>query len=104
MGSTPARSGGAIVKTFVWHRHDRGNGVHWQLWTEFNAKMIGQCFYVHGSKRYRCAAGAPVKAGTVLTEYWGGTAALARKRLEQDWCKRSIGLFGDDDIQFLVFA
>lgn len=93
------------MKTFVWHRKDYGhNGVHWQLWTEFNAKMIGQCFYMPGSKRYRCAAGAPVKDGTVMTEYWAGTAAAARKALERDWDKRSIGLFGDDHIQFMEYV
>ncbi len=93
------------MKTFVWHRRDGGrNGISWQLWTKFNARMIGQCFYMHGSRRYRCSAAAPVKDGAVLTEYWAGTNAAARKALERDWSKRSIGLFGDDDIQFLEFA
>lgn len=92
------------MKTFVWHRRERGQGVQWQLWTEFNAKMIGQCFYMPGSRNYRCAASAPVKGGVVLTEYYAKTLPAARKALEQDWDKRSIGLFGDDDIQFLEFA
>jgi len=86
---------------FVWHRRPLGrNGVQWQLWSAYNARMLGQCFYMPGSKRYRCAASAPTKDGVVLTEYWAGTAAAARSALERDWHKRSIGLFGVDDIEF----
>lgn len=97
------------MKQFVWKRFDQGArfGIRWELYlmhTDRLGQLLGQCFYMPGSKRYRCAAGAPVKDGTVMTEYWAGTASAARKALERDWDKRSIGLFGDDHIQFLEFA
>ena len=90
--------------SFYWHRRDDGprHGVRWELWSKYNAKHLGSCFYLPGSKRYLCRASAPVKDGVVLTEYRAGTAAAARKALEQDWCKRSIGLFGEHDITFEV--
>ena len=88
---------------FQWRR-DNGNGAYkrygvtWELL--HNDKIIGRCVWLSGSKHYRLAASAPVKGGVILTEYYAGTAAAARARLERDWCKRSIGLFGEDDINF----
>lgn len=90
--------------TFVWHRRaDMPRGqVRWALWDKYSSRLLGQCFYVPGSKRYRCSASAPVKGGAVLVEYSGGTNKAARDALERDWSKRSIGLFGEDDIEFRV--
>lgn len=86
---------------FSWHRRDEGHGVRWVL-ADQHRNIIGHCFYMPGSKHFLCRASAPVKGGVVLTEYWGGTNAAARKALERDWDKRSIGLFGSDAIKFLV--
>lgn len=87
---------------FVWHRRADGprGQVRWTLWDKFGANLLGQCFYMPGSKRYRAGASAPVKDGVVLTEYYGGTMRSAMDALERDWSKRSIGLFGEDDIEF----
>jgi hypothetical protein len=89
---------------FNWHRRDYGHGIVWQLWTRYNATMIGSCIYLPGSKHYQARASAPVKGGAVLTDYRGGTMRAAMGALERDWSKRSIGLFGEDDIQFQRFS
>lgn len=88
--------------TFFWHRRQNSRGVRWELWTRYSARHLGSCFWLPGSKRYTCRAGAPVKDGVVLCDYYGGTAAAARRALERDWDKRSIDLFGVDDIAFEV--
>lgn len=90
--------------SFIWHRRADGpcKQVRWALWNASSTRMLGQCFYLPGSKRYRCAASAPVKDGVILTEYYAGTSSAARNALERDWSKRSIGLFGEDDIEFRV--
>ena len=88
--------------SFHWKR---GADHYSTQWTLFHGdKRVGQCFYMPGSKRYRAAAAAPVKGGVILTEYWGGTMRAAMDHLERDWCKRSIGLFGEDDIEFRRIA
>ena len=87
--------------TFTWRRIQRAkHGVLWELWHADNC--VGRCFYLSGSNHYACRAAAPVKGGVVLTDYYAGTASAARKALERDWDKRSIGLFGEDDINFEV--
>lgn len=88
--------------TFIWHRRADmpRNGVRYALWDKYSANLLGQCFYMPGSKHYRCAASAPVKGGMVLTTYHAGTMRAAMDALERDWSKRSIGLFGEDDIEF----
>lgn len=91
--------------TFYWHRHNSVHGVRWHLYRNRiadSAEQIGTCFYLPGSKRFTCRASAPVEGGAVLTDYYAGTAAAARKALERDWDKRSIGLFGVDTITFEV--
>lgn len=89
---------------FFWHRRQDRHGVRWELWTRYSARHLGSCFYLPGSKRYQCSVSAPVKNGVVLCTYSAGTAAAARKALERDWDKRSIGLFGVDMIEFEVVA
>lgn len=92
--------------TFVWHCDTgayRGK-VRWILWNESRTKFIGQCYYLPGSKKFYCSASALVEGGVVLCDYYAGTATAARKALEHDWDKRSIGLFGEDDIEFRVAA
>lgn len=84
---------------FHWKRSSTARGVVYFL--HHDNKQIGQCFYMPGSKRYLCIGSAPVKNGAVLTEYWGGSMRAAMDHLERDWCKRSIGLFGEDDIDFI---
>lgn len=87
---------------FHWKRHDRGShGIMWTL-HDSAQRELGRCFFLSGSKHWRCSAGAPVKGGIVLTDYFAGNAQAARRRLERDWCKRSIGLFGEDDIDFVT--
>lgn len=88
--------------SFFWHRREEPRGIRWELWSKYSARHLGTCFYMPGSKRYRCAASAPVKGGVVLTKYWAGTMRAAMNALERDWSKRSIGLFGKDDIEFVV--
>lgn len=88
--------------TFYWHRRAHSRGVRWELYGRDNGLRIGSCFYLPGSKRYRCAASAPVEDGVILCEYHAGTAAAARRALEHDWDKRSIGLFNTDIITFEV--
>lgn len=88
---------------FVWHRrggHRGGVRTVYELRAKANMTCLGTCFYLAGSKLYRCSASAPVNGGVVLTEYYAGTMAAARAALERDWSKRSIGLFGEDDIRF----
>ena len=87
---------------FHWKRHHWGPsyGVIWTL-HDSAKRELGRCLFLPGSQRYRCSAGAPAKGGVVLTDYYAGTAAAARRRLERDWDKRSIGLFGEDDISFV---
>lgn len=94
------------MKKFYWHRRDDAlrHGVRWELWSQFSGRHLGSCFYLSGSKKYRCAASAPTKDGVVLTEYYAGTASAARRALERDWDRRSIGLFGVDQISFEVVA
>lgn len=79
----------------VWPRF----GVRWGLFDEAG-REIGCCFYLPGSRRYRVSATAATKGGAVLFDHYAGTAAAARRRLEREWDKRSIGLFGIDEIQF----
>jgi hypothetical protein len=89
--------------TFTWKRKDRPrHGILWELWHD--NELVGRCFYLSGIKRFTATARAPVKGGAVLCDYLGGTSASARRALERDWCKRSIGLFGVDDIEFVVEA
>lgn len=85
---------------FFWHRRQDRRGVVWQLWSKYSADHLGTCLYLSGSKRWQVSASAPTKAGRVLCTHQAGTAAAARRALERDWCKRSIGLFGEDDIVF----
>lgn len=84
--------------SFRWERSSTSRGVVYFL--HHDNKQIGQCFYMPGSKHYRASGAAPVKGGVVLTEYCGGTIRAAMDHLERDWSKRSIGLFGEDDIEF----
>lgn len=88
--------------TFYWRRRTSWRGVRWELWSRYSSDHLGSCFYLPGSKRYTCRASAPVKGGAVLCDYYAGTAAAARRALECDWDKRSIGLFGVDVINFEV--
>lgn len=88
--------------TFYWHRRAHSRGVRWELWSHYSARHLGSCFYLPGSKRYTCRASAPTDGGVVLCDYYAGTAAAARRALESDWDKRSIGLFGVDAIAFEV--
>lgn len=90
------------MRKFFWHRRADGphGAVRWELWSQYSADRVGSCFYLPGSKRYRCSASARHGDGAVLTEYYAGTAAAARAALERDWHKRSIGLFGEDEISF----
>jgi hypothetical protein len=92
------------MQTFIWHRiaDGRRNRVRWMLWDKFSSKNLGICHYLNGSKRWCCSAAAPVEGGVILTDYYAGTAAAARKALERDWDKRSIGLFKDDEIEFRI--
>lgn len=86
---------------FEWQRLGSGKrGVTW--WLRYQGNVIGRCFYLPGSRHYICRASVPQPGGMILTEYYGGTAASARRALEREWCKRSIGLFGEDDIDFMV--
>lgn len=85
--------------TFEWKREACQHGVVWRLYHQ--QKAIGVCLWLSGSHRYTCNAAAPVKGGSILCTYIAFSAAAARKQLERDWCKRSIGLFADDDIEFL---
>ncbi len=90
--------------TFHWKRHDWAiNGILWTLHDD-TERELGRCLFLAGSRRYQCSAGAPGKGGVVLTTYQAGTAAAARRCLERDWDKRSIGLFGEDDISFVETA
>ena len=85
--------------TFHWRRHDRGS--HGVLWTLHHGRLeVGRCFFLSGSRRWRCSGTAPSKGGVVLTDYYAGTATAARHCLERDWDKRLIGLFGEDYISF----
>lgn len=88
---------------FFWQRLQTVHGVRWQL-NNAVAEQVGMCFYLPGSKRWQVNASAPVKGGVVLCTHQGGTAAAARKALERDWCKRSIGLFGEDNVSFTEFG
>jgi hypothetical protein len=90
------------VIEFFWHRRDEGGGVRWALWSKFSATFVGQCTYSRADKRWRCTAAVKSKDNpTKSCEYVAGTAAAARRALEADWSKRSIGLFGEDDIRFI---
>ena len=88
--------------SFHWKRGADRHGTQWTLF--LGPKALGQAFYLPGSKRYRAGAAAPVKGGVVLTEYYAGTMSAAMKHLEQDWNRRSIGLFGEDFIEFRRIA
>ena len=84
--------------SFHWKRGSDRHGTQWTLF--LGPKLLGQAFYLPDSKRYRAGASAPTKGGVVFTEYQAGTMKAAMDSLERDWSKRSIGLFGEDDIEF----
>lgn len=83
----------------VWPRF----GVRWGLFDE-TGREIGCCFYLPGSRQYRVSAVAGTKNGAVLFNFYAGTAAKARRTLEREWDRRSIGLFRLDVIQFVEVA
>jgi hypothetical protein len=87
---------------FTWKRFDRGarHGVRWSL--QQDGVEIGSIIYLSGSRRWSLTAGARNKTGTIFFDYYAGTAAKCRQLLEQEWCRRSIGLFGDDELNFEV--
>lgn len=84
---------------FEWVRHDWGKrGIHFEL---RGPGVVGRAFYLQGSKRWTCSA-ATERGGWVLSHtYYGGSALSVRRQLERDWDKRSIGLFGQDGIEFV---
>ena len=96
-----SRRGKWLPITFTWRRIQRAkHGVLWELWHADNC--VGRCFTLAAQTAIRAAPLRRSRAVVVLTDYYAGTASAARKALERDWDKRSIGLFGEDDISFEV--
>ena len=85
---------------FTWKRQQWSRkGIRWSL--QRDGEEVGSCIYLSGSRRYAVHAGARTRDGVISFQYHAGTAASARQQLEREWCRRSIGLFGEDDIVFV---
>ena len=83
--------------TLIWHKE----GVTRRKWSlRLDDAEIASCFYLPGAKRYRCLVSVPAKGGAVSFITQAGSMLRARIDLERELGKRSIGLFGVDEIQF----
>ena len=84
---------------FTWKRQQWSRkGIRWSL--RRDGEEVGSCIYLSGTRRYAVHAGARTPEGVVSFSYHAGTATGARRQLEREWARRSIGLFGDDVITF----